>query len=499
MGRPRLIFARWVASGRVNRGDLSAFGVGLGHTDPVDIPPGLLSEVAAVVGPTQVLIDPAMTASYDTDWTGLFRGRSAAVVRVGSTAQLSAVLSLCGAAGQPVVLQGGNTGLVAGATPRNGDLIISLRRLADLSDPDASGQLTAGAGTTLAAVQERARAFGWEFGVDLAARDSATIGGMSATNAGGINVVRHGSMRAQIRGLEFVLADGTVIDRLIRPVKDNTGYDLSDQLIGSEGTLAAITRIRLQLVRPPEHRAVALIGFDSLADAVATLELARVAEGVQLQAAEVMFALGLALVCVQLGVAPPFSTPPPVVLLLEFGGALDPLGQLAAVVANAPDVRDAVVADDSAGRARLWRYREGHTETLAAVGPPVKLDVALPAALLAEGLTAMELAVHGVVPDSQLVVFGHLAEANLHVNVLRADQAREQVTAAVLQAVAGLGGSISAEHGVGRAKAGWLGLSRSPAEVQLLRGIKRAWDPAAVLAPGVLLPVEVSEMTDNLL
>jgi FAD/FMN-containing dehydrogenase len=463
----------------------------------VDAPPGLLSDVAAVVGPAQVLVDPALTAAYDTDWTGLFRGRSAAVVRVGSTSELSSVLRLCGAAGQPVVLQGGNTGLVAGATPRDGDVIVSLRRLAHLSDPDAGGQLTVGAGTTLAAVQERARAFGWEFGVDLAARDSATIGGMTATNAGGVNVVRHGSMRAQIRGLEFVLADGTVIDRLNRPAKDNTGYDLPDQLIGSEGTLAAISRIRLQLVRPPRHRAVALIGFDSLAAAVATVQLARTGEGPQLQAAEVMFAPGLALVCAYLRVAAPFAQPPQVVLLLEFGGSLDPLGQLADVVAKAPGVGDAVVADDSAGRARLWRYREAHTEMLAAVGPPVKLDVALPAGLLTEGITAMEQAAHGVVPDSQLVVFGHLAEANLHVNVLGADHAREQIADAVLRAVAALGGSISAEHGVGRAKTGWLGLSRSPAEVRVLRGIKRAWDPASLLAAGVLLPAEVSEMNDD--
>ena len=439
-----------------------------------------------MVGPAQVLIDPAVTAAYDTDWTGLFRGRSAAVVRVGSTAELSAVLSLCSGAGQPVVLQGGNTGLVAGATPRDGDVVVSLRRLADVSDPDAGGQLTVGAGATLAAVQERARAFGWEFGVDLAARDSATIGGMTATNAGGINVVRHGSMRAQIRGLEFVLADGTVIDRLARPAKDNTGYDLPDQLIGSEGTLAAISRIRLQLVRPPRHRAVALIGFDSLAAAVATVQLAR--EGGELQAAEVMFAPGLALVCAHLGVAPPFSEPPQVVLLLELGGALDPLEQLADVVARAPGVGDAVVAQDSAARARLWRYREAHTEMLAALGPPVKLDIALPAAGLAEGMNAMERAARDVVPDSRLVVFGHLAEANLHVNVLGADDAREQVAEAVLRAVAALGGSISAEHGVGRAKAGWLGLSRSPAEVQVLRGIKRAWDPTGLLGVGVLLP-----------
>ena len=202
-----------------------------------------MTALADVVGPNHVLTDPELTASYETDWTGRFVGRAAAVVRPGTTDEVAAVMALLHEAGRPVVPQGGNTGLVGGSVPLHGEVVVSLRRLAAIDPVDvAAGQVTAGAGATLAAVDAAATGAGLAFGVDLAARDSATVGGMVATNAGGLRMLRYGGMRAQMAGVEAVLADGRVLSHLGGLAKDNTGYDLAGLLAGSEGTLAVVTR-----------------------------------------------------------------------------------------------------------------------------------------------------------------------------------------------------------------------------------------------------------------
>ena len=338
-----------------------------------------------------------------------------------------------------------------------------------------------GAGTTLARVQRALRGTGWDVGTDLASRDSASIGGMVATNAGGSRVVAHGSVREQVAGLRWVLADGTVVDRLERLRKDNTGYDLVGLLAGSEGTLAAIAAVRLRLVRPPGDRAVALVGCASLGEGQRIL--GRVGAG-RTRAAEFLLADGLDLVCAHLGVRSPLQGRPPVVLVLEVGADRDAMAELGRAVGDADGV---AVAVTSADRARLWRFRESHTEALAAQGPVVKLDVAVPPGRLDEHVAAIRAAAHAVAPGGATYVFGHLAEANLHVNVVGAADRREEVTDAVLRCVAAVGGSISAEHGIGRAKARWLPLARSSAEIALLRDGQRAWDPGLLLGPGVLV------------
>ena len=448
----------------------------------------LAAALEAAVGPEHVLAARDLRASFETDWTRRFTGSARAVVRPATTSQVARVLAACAEAGVPVVVQGGNTGLVGGAVPGpesagNPPVLLVTTRLDELSAVSvAARQVTAGAGVRLAALTTHARAAGLDFGVDLAARDSATVGGMVATNAGGIRVVRYGSMREQVAGAEAVLADGRIISRLDGLAKDSTGYDLAHLLAGSEGTLAVITRLRLRLVAAEPGRAVAFIAVGDTADAVDLLAALR-ARLTGISAAELCFPAGLALVAGYLDVPVPLAGAGGAYLLIEVAGKADPLDDLLAALQECDEVLDATVASSAADRARLWQLREAHTEAISSAGVPVKLDVSVPAGRLAELVSRLPGA---VAPGAELIVFGHLAEANLHVNVLKADA--ESVTDAVLELVASLGGSISSEHGIGRAKASWLGLSRSQAEIDVMRSVKAAFDPGSLLNPGVLLP-----------
>jgi FAD/FMN-containing dehydrogenase len=448
----------------------------------------------SAVGPEHVLVDPDLRASYETDWTGRFSGDSRAVVRPATAGEVARVLEACTGARVPVVVQGGNTGLVGGSVPPAGPagnppVLLVTTRLADLGEVSlAARQVTVGAGTTLAALTAHARAAGLDFGVDLAARESATVGGMVATNAGGIRVLRYGSMREQVAGVEAVLADGRIVSRLDGLAKDSTGYDLGHLLAGSEGTLAVLTRLRLRLVGAEPERAVAFVAVAGTADAVDLLAAIR-ARLPGLCAAELCFARGVDLVARHLGIRPPLEGAGDAYVLVEVAGEVDPVDDLLAALASSPQVLDATVAASAADRARLWALREGHTEAISTLGVPVKLDVSVPVNRLAELAGRLPDVVAAADPAADLLIFGHLAEANLHVNVLGAADT-EGVTSAVLSLVASLGGSISSEHGVGRAKARWLGLSRTRAEIDVMRSIKAAFDPLDLLNPGVLLLAE---------
>jgi FAD/FMN-containing dehydrogenase len=478
----------------------------------------LLAALRSTVGAAHVLTDAEVTASYETDWTGRYYGRAQAVVRPADAAQVAVVLQTSGQAAVAVVVQGGNTGLVGGGVPVGGEVLLSTRRLNAVGEVENAGgaaTVVVGAGATLAVVQAAVRPQGWDLGVDLGSRGSATVGGMAATNAGGERVLRHGPMRAQVAGLEAVLADGSVVGRLARSPKDNAGYDLEQLLVGSEGTLAVLTRLRLSLVPLARRRAVALVAVGGAAAALEVLAYLRGHLPRTLGAAELMFADGLALVRAATGLAAPFRAEHPAFLLVEVddAGAGDQDDDLAAELASAVSecvvVRDAVLASDARGVAELWRYREAHTEALAS-GRPLKLDVSVPLTALpgfvdelGPYIRAVAAGAVGAVgarcSDPRTIVFGHLAEGNLHVNVLGLDAAagsarRELAVAdAVLRRVAALGGSISAEHGIGRAKVDWLHLSRSAADLAAMAAVKRALDPAGLLAPGVLLPARVTE------
>ena len=450
----------------------------------------LEERLRSIVGAAHLLVDPDLRAPYETDWTRRFTGTARCVVRPADTGEVAAIAQACSSAGAAMVVQGGNTGLVGGGVPRGSgeEVLVSLARLTGLEAVDAlESQVTVGAGVTLESLQRHARAAGLDFGVDLAARSAATIGGMVATNAGGIRVLRYGSMRAQVTGLEAVLADGTVLSRLTGLAKDNTGYDLTQLLTGSEGTLAIVTRVRVRLVPLLPARSVALVALAGTDDALALLARAR-SELTTLVAAEICYADGIELVRAYAKLPAPFAVPYPVYLVLECAARTDPSDQLLELLDGAPELADATVADDAAGRTRLWAYREAHTEAVSAAGIPVKLDVSVPLAELPGLVAALPAAIRAVAPGARTIVWGHLNEGNLHVNVLDAGSAGTEVSDAVLRLVAAHHGSISSEHGVGRAKTRWLALSRSAPEIAAMRHIKAALDPAGLLNPGVLLP-----------
>jgi FAD/FMN-containing dehydrogenase len=450
----------------------------------------LRAELVAAVGNEHVLVDSDVVAGFCRDWTGRFVGSAPAVVRPGSTAEVVEVLSVCRRHGVELSLQGGNTGLAGGAVPLRGEVVCSLRRLTALSEVDpVSGQLTAGAGVTIAEVQARAAAAGWAYGVDFASRDSATVGGSVATNAGGLRVLRYGDTRAQVVGIEAVLGTGDVVSHLGGLIKDNTGYHLPSLLCGSEGTLGIVTAARLRLVPVETERVVALLAFDDVAAALAAVASLRSGLA-SLSAAELFFDRGLALVCSAVGLAPPFAARHRVYLLVEAAGRTDPSAELASAVDSLAGVADVAVATDGVRGAQLWRYREAHTEAIATVGTPHKLDVTLPPGGLADFVGAVRGVVERVCPGAQVWLFGHAGDGNLHVNVTGAAPGDDRIDEAVLTLAAGMGGSISAEHGIGVAKARWLSLSRSPAEIAAFRAIKRALDPDGVLNPGVLFPPE---------
>jgi FAD/FMN-containing dehydrogenase len=444
-----------------------------------ELSPAVLRDLAAAVGSQHVLTGDA-TAGYAVDWTGRFHGHPPAVVRPRDTSQVAAVLALCSRAGIAVVPQGGNTGLVGGGIPGHGEVVLSLARLDRLGRTDeTAGQVTAGAGVTLARAAAAHPDF--DLGVLIASRDSATVGGAVATNAGGLRMLRYGPMRAQVRGIEAVLSDGTVVSHLAGLVKDNTGYDYPSLLTGSEGTLAAITAVRLQLVPRLRDLITALIGLDSLAEVHAlTLRAARYVGGIV--SAEFFTDDGLRVLAERAGLPPPLHDRAPFYLLLEAAGpsAGDDLAELAGD-------RPVAVATTPADRARLWASRERLPEAAGFLGTPVKLDVSVPAGQWVKLASAVAAVVREEAdPEARVIIYGHVADGNLHVNVVPMAPADGRHEDAVFELVAGLGGSISAEHGIGTLKARWLPLARSPAELTLFRRIRSAFDPAGILNPHVL-------------
>ncbi len=446
----------------------------------------LTDRLGEVVG-THVVTDPEVVASYTTDWTGRFVGSTPVVVRPGSTGEVAGVVAVCRELGASLVPQGGNTGLVGGSVPRGGEVVLSLRRLTGHSEVDGlAGQVTAGAGVTLATLQQAAADGGWAYGVDLASRGSATVGGTVATNAGGIHVLRYGDTRAQVLGVEAVLGTGAVVSHLGGLVKDNTGYDLAGLICGSEGTLAVVTAARLRLVPPVTHRTVAVLAFPAVSSAVGAAALLRRAVPT-LDACELFLRPGLELVCSVTGARMPFPTAHSAYLLVEAAGTEDPTTVLAEATASLPDLSDAVVATEPSPRAELWRYREDHTEAINTLGPPHKLDVTLPPAALAEFIDGVPAVVAAVAPEARTWLFGHLGDGNVHVNVSGLDPDDERVDEEVFALVGRYGGSISAEHGIGTAKKRWLHLSRTAEEITAFRAIKGALDPDGVLNPNVLV------------
>ncbi len=449
------------------------------------IDPELRRALTDVVGATHVLTDLDTVAAYGEDWSRRFRGPVLAVVRPASTDEVVGVVNACASAGVAMLPQGGNTGLVGGSVPAADGaplVVVSTRRLTRL-DPvdDLAGQVTVGSGVTVSTLHAHARSAGWEYGVDLASRESATVGGTIATNAGGIRVCCHGMTRRQVLGVEAVLVDGSVITHLGGLIKDNTGYDLAGLLVGSEGTLGIITAARLALVRPPRASAVVMVAVEGAADAHELLRTS-VPDGARLLGAEIMDAALLRVVCDVADLPWPLPVDAAHVLLVETESPAH--GEVAL---DLPVDRVAVVAVEAADRARFWSYRERAAESVSTLGIAHRFDVSVPLAEWDAFADDVRSRLVDVPEVETVLVFGHLADGNLHVEVIgpRADDERSDEV--VLRCVSEHAGSISAEHGIGRSKAAYLALSRSPAEIAAMRAIKRAFDPRGLLNPGVLL------------
>jgi FAD/FMN-containing dehydrogenase len=352
-----------------------------------------------------------------------------------------------------------------------------------------TGHLLVGAGTTLAAVQATALDAGWEMPLDLGARHGATIGGLVATDAGGAMALAHGTMRERVAGLSVVLPEGRVVERLGGLLKDNAGYSWPSLMIGSEGTLGVITAVLLRLVPRRAKRIAALFSVATAEDAQQLLIILR-RRVPSLEAADMFFDEGVTLVERVLdNVRLPLQRRAPCYVVVECAAASDPTVELADAAEAAEHlIVDQAAADDTAGRRQIWQLREALPEAVVREGVPVKVDIAVPLTEVARFTTDVSTLVHSVAPAARTVLWGHLGDGNVHVNVVGAEASSEVVEEGVLRLAAELGGTISAEHGVGVTKARHLGLVRSPEELCLLRHLKEAVDPAGLMNPGVILP-----------
>jgi len=448
--------------------------------------------LTVIVGGGHVLRDPDLRAGYETDWTGRWSAPTRLVVRPGDTSEVAAVLDVCADEGIAVVPQGGNTGLVGGGVPRRDiessrQLILSTRRFDRLGPVDRRAmQVTAGAGVTIADWREHARASGLDAGVDFAARGSATVGGAVNTNAGGSRVLRFGTMRSQVVGIEAVLSTGEVVGSLSGLPKETAGLHWPSVITGSEGTLGVVTAIRLRLVPRFAHTCTAMVALPSLDAAVELLSRLR-SRVSALDAVELLMPEALELVADHLRTTPPVDSSGAVVLI-DCADHRDPSDDLLDVLSDSPDVADTAWASEEPRRHHLIEFRDRLSEAIAAEAtrsatPTFKLDVAVPVGHLTE---LVDLA--GAVANDdgcRLLAFGHLAEGNVHLNFLGAVDT-ERITDQVLGAVAAMDGTISAEHGIGVAKASRLHLIRRPGELAAQRRLKEALDPAGILNPGVL-------------
>ena len=463
----------------------------------------LIDALRACLGQAHVLLPGEHDLSgYERDWRKRYAGRALAVVRPADTAQVAAIVSLAREHGVPLVPQGGNTGLVGGGVPDDSgtQLLLSLQRLNRVRQIDpANLTMTVDAGCVLQQVQQAARDAGLLFPLSLAAEGSCTIGGNLATNAGGTQVLRYGNARELCLGLEVVTADGTVWDGLSGLRKDNTGYDLRDLFIGSEGTLGVITAATLKLHPLPLARMTALAACDTLRDAVALLGLAQARCGAAMTGFEVMNALSLALVGKHFPQLTQPLGPRPWTVLLELSdseGETHARAQFEALLEDALErgvIDDAAVAETLAQSHAMWHMRESIPLAQSEEGLNIKHDIALPVSRIPDFVEGCDRLLAERFPGSRLVDFGHLGDGNLHYNVqapegvapadfLRTHEAA--VNALVYDQVAAHGGSISAEHGIGQLKREELAQRKSPVALQLMRQIKQALDPHGLLNPG---------------
>jgi FAD/FMN-containing dehydrogenase len=460
-------------------------------------PTDLQQRLTDLLGPTAVITEGSDLEPYAVDWRKLFPGRPACVVRPSSTEQVAQIVRMCHEAGAAIVPQGGNTGLAGGAVPdaSGTQVVLSLNRMAAIRRVDPVGlTIEAEAGCILKVAQDAAGAAGRLLPISLAAEGSATIGGVVATNAGGVNVLRYGMTRSLVLGLEVVLPDGTVANGLRKLRKDNAGYDWKQLFIGSEGTLGIVTAAVLRLLPRPKHSMTALLSVADPAAALRLLELAQDELGDQISAFELISATSMQLVARHAGLKAPIAEGEWFVLI-EAASSLAGLREAAeSMLGSAFEQEialDGVIAESGVQAAQLWALREHVTESEARESKSVKHDVSVPLTAVPRFLIEAGQALAAGAPGTRVNAFGHLGDGNIHYNVLvDAGQDADVVNRIVHDVVAAFGGSISAEHGIGQYRVGELARYRAATEMDLARTLKRALDPDNRLNPGKVLSVK---------
>lgn len=469
--------------------------------------PDTIERLTSIVGAANAIVEPEAQKRYLVEWRDLFRGATPLVLRPNTTAEVSAIMAVAAETVTPIVVQSGNTGLVGGQipSPDGGEVVVNLERMASIREIDgANNTLTAEAGCILADVQAAAETADRLFPLSLAAEGSCRIGGNVATNAGGLNVLAYGNMRNLVLGLEVVLADGRIWDGLRTLRKDNTGYDLKQLFIGSEGTLGIVTAAVLRLFPKPRDRATVLAGLATAQDALSLLELAQSMAGGELVACELMPRIGIEFTMRHAGTRDPFTAPHHWYVLFEIHGpdmpgrADERAREILETALARGIVEDATLATSEGQRAALWRLREALTEVQKFEGGSIKHDVAVPVSRVPGFLDEASQAATRVIPGARVVAFGHLGDGNIHFNItqpLGAEKAAflsrwNEMNAAVHAVVIKLGGSISAEHGIGILKRDLMEQIKDPVELAIMRGLKRMLDPKGILNPGKLLPDE---------
>jgi FAD/FMN-containing dehydrogenase len=464
----------------------------------------LLAELTAIVGAAYAISNLAGQAPYLTEWRGRYTGRTPLVLKPGSVGEVSAILKACNAARVGVVPQAGNTGLVGGQIPHETgtEIVLSVSRLNKVRALDAEASaLTVDAGVTLAAVQAAAEKAGFLFPLSMASEGSCCIGGNIATNAGGVAVLAYGSMRAQVLGLEAVLADGRIWNGLSSLRKDNTGYDLKNLLIGSEGTLGIITAATLKLHPRPKDQATALVALADLESVAAFFKLAQSETGTGLTAFEFMSKRALEFSLKHDGGSrAPFAEMPNWSVLIELslqeaGRATTQIEDILKLGATQGKVTDAVISSSLSQTKDLWRLRESISSAQKPEGGSIKHDISVPVSALAKFIPRADALVEKLCPGARPVAFGHFGDGNVHYNVSQPAGAStpqflarwDEISHAVHALSVEMGGSISAEHGIGRMKRDELAKIKSPVDLDMMRSIKAALDPNGILNPGKVL------------
>jgi len=463
--------------------------------------PELIARFRKIVGDKYAVTDPAYIAPYVTEERDLFHGRSPLVLRPGSTAEVAAICRLANEHRVALVPQGGNTGLVGGQTPHNGEVVVSLRRLDDIREVDtASNTMTCEAGVVLQVAQQRAAEVDRLLPLSLGAEGSCTIGGNLSTNAGGTTALAYGVAREMALGLEVVLADGRILNGLSKLKKDNTGYDLRNLFIGAEGTLGIITAATLKLFPKPHAVETAFVGLKSPAAALILLSISQNEAAGTLTSFELLSGIAVDFsIRHGIDIRDPLASKHPWYVLMEVSSPRqDARATLESILAQALDrgiLDDAAIAANLSQRSAFWKLRDEMSAAQKPEGGSIKHDISVPVVAVPEFIEQADAAVVKLIPGARPVPFGHLGDGNIHYNVsqpIGTDAADflgrwHEVNAAVFDIVLRMGGSISAEHGIGVLKRDELPQVKDKVAIELMRSIKAMLDPAGIMNPGKVL------------